>query len=149
MSASASMASQEINAIYVCHYKTCYLHYYYIALLYPVVEPSFQILELQRVDIEYGRKSLDVLPPFPKTTTQYIPARLFNKLTMVCYSEGIPYPETTWYKDDQPMTSYEKVFEIQEVKQSDRGYYECKVNNTFKGKVMIETTGRFLVNITG
>ena len=148
MSAFASMASQEINAIYVCHYKTSYLYYYYIALLYPFVVPSFQILKLKEVYIEYGRK-LQVFPPFPKTTTQYIPARLFNKLTMVCYSEGIPYPETTWYKDDQPMTSNEKVFEIQEVKQSDRGYYECKVNNTFKGNVMIETTGRFLVNITG
>ena len=149
MSAFATMASQEINAVNVCHYKTCYLHYYYIALLYPDVKHSFQILKLQKVSIEYGRKSLDVRPPFPKTTTQYIPARLFNKLTMVCYSVGIPYPETTWYKDDQPMTSNEKVFEIQEVKQSDRGYYECKVNNTFKGNVMIETTGRFLVNITG
>lgn len=147
MSAFASMASREINAIYVCHYKTSYL--YYIALLYPVVEPSFQILELQRVYIEYDREPLNVLPPFPKTTTQYIPARLFNKLTMVCYSEGIPYPETTWYKDGQPMTSNEKVFEIQEVKQSDRGYYECVVNNTFKGEAKYQMTGRFLVNITG
>ncbi|KAI1898087.1 hypothetical protein AGOR_G00068730 [Albula goreensis] len=59
-----------------------------------------------------------------------------STLTLVCKAQGVPPPNITWYKDEQPVLKGQGItlaedgrLTIERVKKDDEGRYECQASN--------------------